>query len=84
MDKRLEKEVKRLGGDEKYFAKYTTDEEVYKVLGVLEVADTWEEFKKLRERRYLNPMLRASYSMPEPDGFDKVLTDLFKKGKPKK
>ncbi|OJV54831.1 MAG: hypothetical protein BGO31_15915 [Bacteroidetes bacterium 43-16] len=79
MDERLAKEVKRLKGDEKYFTKFKTDEEVYKVLGVLEVSNTWQEFKELRERA----MFRyAQFSIPEPDGYDKVLVNIFKKGKP--
>lgn len=84
MDQRLAKEVKRLKGDEKYFKNFTTDEDVYKVLGVLEVSSTWEEFLSLKKRKFYNPTGRVCYSIPEPDGFDKVLVDIFKKGKPQK
>ncbi len=84
MDKRLIKEVNRLGGEEKYFDKFITDEEIYKVLGVLEVSNTWEEFLTLRKRKHFYPAGRTMFSMPEKDGFDKVLVDIFKKGKPQK
>lgn len=79
MDQRLAKEVKRLKGDEKYLKLVTNEIEIYKVLGILEASNTWQEFKELRERakfRY------AQFSMPEPDGFNKVLVNIFKKGKP--
>lgn len=80
MDERLAKEVKRLKGDEKYFTKFKTDEEVYKVLGVLEVSNTWEEFKTLHQR--VKPLPIKAMRKIEPEGFDKVLVNIFKKGKP--
>ncbi|MBL7706599.1 MAG: hypothetical protein JNM21_13725 [Taibaiella sp.] len=82
MDERLAKEVKRLNGDEKYLAKFKTDEEVYKVLGVLEVSESWQEFLQLKKRKFFYPTGRVMYSIPEPDGYDKVLVNIFKKGKP--
>lgn len=82
MDERLAKEVKRLKGDEKYFKNFTTDEQVYKVLGVLEVSNTWEEFKTLHQR--VKPLPIISMRKIQPDGYDSVLINIFKKGKPQK
>ncbi|MNT52867.1 hypothetical protein D3C72_1899150 [compost metagenome] len=87
MDQRLAKEVKRLNGEEQYFDKYTTDEDVYKLLGILEVSETWTEFKNLHKRKLFRGVKMSTpntRSLRDPDGFDNLLVNIFKKGKPKK
>lgn len=83
MDQRLAKEVKRLNGEEEYFKTYKSDEEILKLLGILEVSETWQEFKKLHLRK-LSRNIKMSTPARPLIGFDDVLVGIFKKGKPKK